>query len=125
MTNPSSQYEFSYGAFRPLLSVMGMGPRWSGVELGPDAMRVRMGWAFHTRVPRSAIQGASPRTRMVGGIGVHGWAGRWLVNGSTKGVVAIDIDPPARGYVMGFPVRLRQLAVGLADPEGFLAAIGS
>jgi hypothetical protein len=62
---------------------------------------------------------------MVGGIGVHGWAGRWLVNGSTKGVVAIDIDPPARGYVMGFPVRLRQLAVGLADPEGFLAAIGS
>ena len=61
---------------------------------------------------------------MVGGTGVHGWAGKWLVNGSTKGLVIMDIDPPARGYVLGFPVRLRQLAVSTADPEGFLAAIG-
>jgi len=113
-----------YGALRPLLSVLGMGPGLSGVELSGEELHVRMGWAFRARVPRAQITGARAVTGLVGGIGVHGWRGRWLVNGSMSGVVGIDIDPAARAVAVGIPVHLHYLALSLEDPEGFLAAVG-
>ncbi len=58
------------------------------------------------------------------GWGVHGWRGRWLVNGSSHGIVVLGIDPPARARTLGLPVRLRELAVSLEDPVGFAAALG-
>jgi hypothetical protein len=58
------------------------------------------------------------------GLGVHGWAGWWAVNGARAGAVRIDIDPPSRARVCGFPVRLRTLWLSLVDPDGFLAALG-
>jgi len=113
-----------YGALRPLLSVLGMGPGLSGVELSGEELHVRMGWAFRARVPRAQITGARAVTGLVGGIGVHGWRGRWLVNGSMSGIVGIDIDPAARAVAVGIPVHLHYLALSLEDPEGFLAAVG-
>ena len=50
--------------------------------------------------------------------------GRWLVNTSSHGMVVLTIDPPSRGWVLGLPVRLRELRPSLADPEAFLAALG-
>lgn len=38
---------------------------------------------------------------MYGGIGVHGWRGRWLVNGAVSGIATLEIDPPARASVLG------------------------
>lgn len=58
------------------------------------------------------------------GWGAHGWRGRWLVNGSSKGIVVLEIDPVARGRVLGFPVRVRDLALSLEDPEGLCEALG-
>ncbi|HYS43059.1 MAG TPA: hypothetical protein VEM32_03670, partial [Geobacteraceae bacterium] len=55
--------------------------------------------------------------------GVHGFAGRWLVNGSGRGILTIDLTPSQRGYVMGFPVRLRQLMVSVADPVALAAVL--
>jgi hypothetical protein len=58
-------------------------PANSYVEIEDDRVSVRMAWAFRASVDRSAVQGTSvlgrriPLTR-----GVHGWAGRWLVNGT-------------------------------------------
>jgi hypothetical protein len=57
------------------------------------------------------------------GIGVHGWGGWWLVNGSVAGIVRIEIDPPARARVLGVPVRLRILEVSMQDPEALVAAL--
>ena len=34
---------------------------------------------------------------------MHRWRGRWLVNGAAGPLVAIEIDPPARARVLGFP----------------------
>jgi hypothetical protein len=117
------KFDIRYGIFRPLLSLMGAGPRVSGVELDEDLLRVRMGWSFRADIPRTSIVRAQPFTGLVGGIGVHGWRGRWLVNGAATGVVTLELDPPARGHVLGLPVRLRRLQVSLTSPDDLLAAL--
>ena len=33
-------------AFAPIFWIVGLGPRWSGVWVGPDSVRVKMGWGF-------------------------------------------------------------------------------
>jgi hypothetical protein len=119
----TQSFPILYGAFRPLLVGFGMGPRFSAVELDDDELHVKMGWAFRARIPRSAITGARSVSSRVGGIGVHGWRGRWLVNGSMDGIVGIDIDPVVRAVAVGLPVRLHYLSLSLENPEAFLAAL--
>jgi len=108
---------------RVLMGVIGVGPRFSRVVLDDQEVRVRMGWSFHTDIPLADIQGVGATVRPFFAWGAHGWRGRWLVNGSSKGIVAIEIDPPARGWAIGFPLRLRVVYVSLADPEGFITAL--
>jgi spermidine synthase len=119
----SRTFAFLYGAFKPLLVVLGMGPGLSVVELNDEELHVRMGWAFQARIPRAAITGARPVSGTVGGIGVHGWRGRWLVNGSMDRIVAVDIDPSVRAVATGFPVHLHYLALSLEEPDAFVAAL--
>ena len=121
----ASTQEFSirYGVFRPLLSVLGAGPRFSRVTVDGDRLRARMGWSFRADIPMASITGAERHHGLVGGIGVHGWRGTWLVNGSAKGVVSVHIDPPAPARVLGVPVRLKTLQVSLEEPEDFLAVL--
>ncbi|HEY5251218.1 MAG TPA: hypothetical protein VIJ09_06140 [Acidimicrobiales bacterium] len=119
----TKSFPLLYGALRRLLVVFGMGPGLSTVELSADELHVRMGWAFRARVPRSAITGARSVSGRVGGIGVHGWRGRWLVNGSMDRIVGIDIDPPCRAVATGIPVHVHYLALSLEDPDAFLAAL--
>ncbi|MGH9222778.1 MAG: hypothetical protein ACRD2W_03010 [Acidimicrobiales bacterium] len=111
---------------RVFLMLLGMGPRWSYVDLGSHDLRVKMSYGFRATVARSSITGATVVGKIPWGwgIGVHGWHGLWVVNGSLRDVVRVEIDPPARARVLGVPVKLRQLRVSLEDPEGFLRAIG-
>jgi hypothetical protein len=117
-------FSFSYGAFRPLLSALGMGPAFSRIELRAERLLVRMGWAFSADVPRSAIGAVTPSDGPVGGIGVHGWRGSWLVNGSMRGLVSISLKPPQRARVMGVPVRLRTLILSVDERDALIAALG-
>jgi len=106
MTSTATRsFGFSYGVFRPLLSALGMGPRFSRIELDGERLHVRMGWTFDTKIPVSQITEVQPRQGLVGGIGVHGWRGRWLVNGATTGLLALTIDPPVRAWATGIPVH--------------------
>jgi hypothetical protein len=116
-------FSFRFGFFRWLLSVLGMGPRFSRIELTDDTLVVRMGWAFRATLSRSAITGVRASSGPVGGIGVHGWRGRWLVNGAASGLVTLTIDPPGRAYMV-FPVQVRQLTMSLEDPDAFIEALG-
>lgn len=116
-------FAFRYSGVTALMKVLGLGPGLSRIEVGADGVHVVMGWGFRARIPRSSIRGARLSDGRVGGIGVHGWGGRWLVNGSLDGIVDIDIDPPARAVAVGFPVKLRQLRVSVEDPEGLIAAL--
>jgi hypothetical protein len=94
------------------------------VTVDGDDVDVRMGWAFRSRFPRAAVASAAETHRSVLSRGVHGFAGRWLVNGSGQGLLAIELAPRQRAYVMGFPVRLRTLIVSVADPAALAVALG-
>ena len=122
MASPQ-EFKIRYGALRYLMIVLGGGPGVSGLTIENDTLRVRMGWLFRAQVPMSSIRGARPDDQMVGGIGAHGWRGNWLVNGSMKGIVRIEIDPPARAKVMGIPQRLTTLRVSVEEPEELMAAL--
>jgi len=100
-------------------------PANSYVEVNDEEVRVRMGWAFRSRFPRTAVALAAETHEHPLSRGVHGFAGRWLVNGSGQGIVTISLTPAQRGYVMGFPVRLRQLMVSVAEPWALAAALMS
>lgn len=82
-----------------------------------------MGWAFRARFPKRAVASVEETQEKPLSRGVHGFAGRWLVNGSGQGILTINLVPPQRGYVMGFPVRLRQLMVSVEEPAILAAAL--
>jgi hypothetical protein len=108
--------------FRGLFAILGASAKRDYVEVGGTTVKVRLGWMFRARIDRSAIVAARPHANMYGGWGAHGWRGRWLVNGSSKGIVQLDLDPRQRAWLLGlWPLRVRELYVSLEDPQGFLA----
>src|SRR6266516_7214008 len=101
--------------YRVLSTALFLPPSSAYVEVDGDEVHVRMGWAFRSRFSRAAITSVTEAHGRFLSRGVHGFAGRWLVNGSGRGLLTINLTPKQRGYVMGFPVRLRQLMVSVAD----------
>ncbi|MFT3855834.1 MAG: hypothetical protein QM733_24375 [Ilumatobacteraceae bacterium] len=121
------QHSFSFGSwYLPLAAVLGCGPRFSRIDVGADAVEVRMGWSFRARITRRDITSVEPwpqERRRPRSRGVHGWRGSWLVNGSADGLVTIAIDPPAPARVVGVPVKLRELIVSVADPDALASEL--
>lgn len=114
----------SFGRFAPLLIAVGLLRRSSFVDVDSSEVRFRMSWGFRADVPVTSIRAVTLiGDRKFGSIGVHGWRGHWLVNGSLRGLVTIDIDPSDRFRIMGLPLRLDQVTVSVEDPEGFIAAL--
>ena len=70
-------FAFRYGVFRPLLTVLGMGPGLSRVELSGDTLHVRMGWAFQAKVPARPHHRAPRRS-----------PASWAASACTAGAVA-------------------------------------
>lgn len=108
------------------LSIIGIPRERSWVEIDEERLRVRMGWAFRLDVPRVQVRSAQPENRRVWSWGVHGWRGRWLVNGSSTGIVRIELSPPGRARALPwpFPVSVRELRVSVEDPHDLVAALG-
>jgi hypothetical protein len=118
------RYEFRYdGPSRVLLTVLGLGRRFSSMDVDDSTLRVRMGWGFRATIPRSAITSVAPDQRRPISRGAHGWRGRWLVNGAGRGLVTITIDPHVRGWCVGVPLRLRELTVSAAAPTELIGAL--
>ncbi len=115
------RFDAAYGLLSRALLIP---PSDSFVELDGDEVRVRMAWAFQARFPRSAVRSAARDGRKPLSRGAHGWAGRWLVNGSADGMVRIDLAPDQPGRVAGFPIRVRELLVSVEDPARLVAALG-
>jgi hypothetical protein len=117
-------FAISYGSvLLPVFAVLGLGPRYSRVIVTADEVRVRLGWAFRAGVPRSAVRRVEPDDGAVLAWGAHGWRGRWLVNGSSTGLVRLTVDPPAAATVAGWPVRVRELRLSLEAPGFFMATL--
>jgi hypothetical protein len=109
--------------YAPLSSALLLPPSSSYLEIDRDEIRVRMGWAFRSRFPRSAVTSAFHSAPWTLSRGVHGFGGRWLVNGSGQGLLTIDLSPDQRAHVLGIPVRLRRLMVSVNDPQTLAAAL--
>ncbi len=110
-------------AYRLLSRAVFLPPDDSFVEVDGDEVRVRMGWGFRARFPRSSVVSVTGARRRPISRGVHGWAGRWLVNGSGDGILDLALEPAQRAYVLGFPVRLRDLLVSVEDPGALTRAL--
>jgi hypothetical protein len=100
------------------MAVLGLTPGNSRVDVFEQRVEVRMGWAFRATIERSSIQSVSDDHDRVTGWGAHGWRGVWLVNGSSSGIVRIELEPPGSAKVCGVPVELRVLRVSVEDPAG-------
>ncbi|WP_445167402.1 hypothetical protein ACTXG7_26965 [Mycolicibacterium sp. Dal123E01] len=105
--------------YKPLATPLGLGPGRSDVTVANGTLHVTMGWGFSADVPF-----AKPATGPFMGLGVHGFRGRWLVNGSSKGVVELTIDPPVKAKICGIATTLRTLLVSVTDPDALIAACG-
>ena len=111
--------------FIPLATSLGLGPKRSDVSIRDDTLHVAMGWAFSADIPLASVKDARQYRDRVFALGVHGgFRGRWLVNGSSQGIVELTIDPPFRATAMGVPTTLRVLMVSVTDPSEFLGALG-
>jgi hypothetical protein len=75
----------------------------------------------------SGRAGRHLQLKLRGTRGVHGFAGRWEVNGSARGLVEIVLAPPClaepRLGTLFVRAKVSQLVLSLADPDGFIAAL--
>ena len=99
-----------------------MGPKQSEVRIADDVLHVKFGWGFRTAVPLSSITKAEQNHDRVYSWGAHGWRGRWLVNGSSNGIIELTIDPATKAHVLGVPVTLSTLWVSVTEPEALIEA---
>jgi hypothetical protein len=102
--------------YKILSSSLFLPPSKSFIEINGAEVRVQMSWAFRCRFPKKAVQSTEELHKQPLSRGVHGFAGRWLVNGSGKGILTINLMPTQRGYVIGFPIHLKQLMVSVEEP---------
>ena len=121
----TSRFPIRFGRFNAaLMSLFGMNPGNSFVEVDGHEVRVQMGRGFRATIPRSSIVEARRRGYVWWAYGIHGWRGRLIVNGSGHNLASLRLEPPVQASVFGISVRVTELWVSLVDPEGFLAAVG-
>lgn len=109
--------------FRLLAKMLFLSPDQSHVDVVGDLVHVKFAWSFRATFPRSSVASTSAYPKRPLSRGVHGFAGRWLVNGAGDGIVELCLEPPQRAYVIGWPVALRRLLVSVDDPRGLEAAL--
>jgi hypothetical protein len=109
----------------PLLWALGLGPRQAFVLLSDAELVVQMGWAFRACIPRYTIAQARRRGPIWYTAGAHStFSGRWIINASTQGIVALRLTVPCPARTLGIPIHFQRLDIGLEEPEAFLVALG-
>lgn len=109
------------GPYRVLGAALGGGG--AAVHVGDVLVVVTYGPWFHAEFPRSAVSAVERDDRRTVSRGVHGWRGRWLVNGAGTDLVRITLDPVQRARTTGIRVRLRELTVNVDDPDALIGAL--
>jgi hypothetical protein len=109
--------------YRWLSTVLGLPPSTAYVDVAAGEIEVRMGWAFRARFHVSDVSSAAAVDMRPLSRGVHGFGGRWLVNGAGGPIVRIDLKDGQRARVMGIPVGLRELLVSVNDAAGLVRAL--
>ncbi len=108
--------------YLPLTVPLGLGPKHSEVRVEAGSLHVKMGWAFEAHIPLASVSSAKQANERAFTLGVHYSRGRWLVNGSGEGLVALTIEPPVKAKAAGRSISLRELWVSVTDPDALIAA---
>ncbi len=108
--------------YLPLSVPLGLGPKNSELRVEAGELHVKMGWAFSAAIPLTSIKSAEPITTRVYSAGVHYGFGRWLVNGSYKGLVKLSIEPAAQAKMWKRSATVRELWISVTDPDALIAA---
>jgi hypothetical protein len=115
--------------YRPLATVLGMGPKRTMIRLAGNTLHVKHGWAFQLDVPLNNITSARRISRRPFSWGVHSGGDVWMVNASRDGIVEIKLARPATSKSVKLQSNswgeVRSLYLSLEDPDGFVAEIGS
>jgi hypothetical protein len=123
-TPATARIPIRFGRLGLLLAVLGMTRSRSYVDVGPDLVVVRAGVWFSATVPRASIRSAAASPARPWSIGIHGWRGRWIVNGAAAPMARITIEPPAPARTLGLRLGLRELEVGV-DPAALVDALAA
>lgn len=112
------------GAWRPVLSALGMPPARSYVELTRDQLHVTAGVWFEESLPLRDIVSVEPSSwPWYGGYGVKLGPGDAVsVVAAREGLVEITFARPQTMHVL-VAVHRSKLRLSLADPEGFMRAL--
>jgi hypothetical protein len=102
--------------WRWLLTVFLLPARAAYVRIDGDVVKVRMGWAFRAKFARADVAEVA-KHRPVVSIGVHGWRGRWLVNGAHRPIAVIRLSQPVRARIVGIPLSVREILVSVDDRD--------
>ena len=106
-----------YGTpWRWLLPLFLLPARMAYIRIDGDVVKVRMGWAFRAKFSRAEVMEVAKHPPVIS-IGVHGWRGRWLVNGAHRPIAVIRLSQPARARVIGLPLNVREILVSVADRD--------
>ena len=119
----SQRFPIRFTGANRAMAALGISRSESYVELDEAQVHVQLSWAFRLRASLADVRSAVLDDGRVMGWGAHGWRGRWLVNGSSSGLVRLELDPRARAQVAGIPVRVRVLRVSLEDPAALIDAL--
>lgn len=111
--------------WRWVFGLLFLSPSQCYLELTDDEVEVRFSWAFRARFPRRAVASAEACRKRVLSLGVHGLFGRWLVNGSSQGLVTLRLEPTQRARMMGLPISLRELMVSVEEPDALLGVLSA
>jgi hypothetical protein len=119
------RFPILFSSFNRAMILFGFVPSRCRVEVDHARVRVHMGWAFRMEADLANVTSAQNYDRRVWSWGVHGWRGRWLVNGSGKGLVRITFASPVPARMALWPLKVRELTVSVVDREGLRAALGT
>ncbi len=108
-----------------LSSALFLLPSRSYVEIDNQQVKVQMAWAFRCHFPKMAIAKVTlmETNRIILSRGVHGWGGRWLVNGSGTGIITFELIAKQWGRMIFFPIKLKQLLVSVEEPMKLMEAL--
>jgi hypothetical protein len=115
--------------YRPLATVLGMGPKRTMIRVTGNTLHVKHGWAFQLEIPLNNITSARHISRRPASWGVHTGGDVWLVNASRDGIVELKLARPVTSKSVKFQSNswgeVRSLYLSLEDPDGFVAEIES
>jgi hypothetical protein len=115
--------------YRPLATVMGMGPKRTMIRVAGNMLHVKHGWAFQLDVPLDTITFARRISRRPSSWGVHSGGDVWMVNASRDGIVELKLARPLTSKSVKLQSNrwgeVRSLYLSLTDPDGFIAALTS